>query len=463
MEMLSPVRVRGRKTRKPKSITVKCNSGQPSKLSTSSSQGPTAKIPPSLSLGKVPTANKGSNPRKPTPRKVLRTHRLSSLELLPNEIIEQIFLCCPNVNLPRASPTIAFALSRQALYIHLIREVFQPYIKISHNSLVSPIEAGLLDDDPNNRALLQGLVLSFRWCTLPLLQRTQRKVTADFLRGLNLRKHYVMHENGYQSLEKFYREIENNISLVRSDTQSLCIELDCEPVGNNNFRSSNDPNDQITNFTRRFNISYDSIEGILYIKELQKLPSSSHSATSPPLPLQWKTTWLQGFTFPEISCPIPESILVGPWTDEKLDFLRFVIKGGAILDRSVGTYAESVTQGLSDAISECCEQAITLLCEKPLRQIPSNAQIKTVIVHQGCNERMVQLLASFRMDDDPSDELSYLGNTLAPLADDEEILAWAVGTRKRGDDKGQRIMDFLEGDLEALWDMVEDKRYVPRS
>lgn len=63
--------------------------------------------------------------RKRRTLKSLKPRRkMSILERLPTELLEEIFLYCMNLNLPRASPIIAAKLSREAFYHKTIISAF---------------------------------------------------------------------------------------------------------------------------------------------------------------------------------------------------------------------------------------------------------------------------------------------------------------------------------------------------
>ncbi len=52
--------------------------------------------------------------------------KMSLLERLPTEILENVFLYCLNLGLPRASPVIAGKLSSEIVYSHTIISALGP-------------------------------------------------------------------------------------------------------------------------------------------------------------------------------------------------------------------------------------------------------------------------------------------------------------------------------------------------
>lgn len=101
-----------------------------------------------------------------------REHRLSLLETLPVEIIEQIFLHSLNMNFPRASPALAAAVSSERIYRVLILlafwdddlEVVQTRPTPAIARIFAPLEYTPLRSA--ERAQLQDAVFRCAWCTL---------------------------------------------------------------------------------------------------------------------------------------------------------------------------------------------------------------------------------------------------------------------------------------------------------
>ncbi|KAJ5825397.1 hypothetical protein N7474_002535 [Penicillium riverlandense] len=101
-----------------------------------------------------------------------RHHRLSLLETLPVEILEQIFLHSLNMNFPRASPALAAAVSSERIYRVLILLAFwdddiegvQTRPNPAINRLFLPLEYSPLRSA--ERARLQDAVFRCAWCTL---------------------------------------------------------------------------------------------------------------------------------------------------------------------------------------------------------------------------------------------------------------------------------------------------------
>ncbi|KAJ5203857.1 uncharacterized protein N7498_004736 [Penicillium cinerascens] len=136
------------------------------------------------------------------PRRVL-----SMLEALPRELIEHIFLYSLNLNLPRASPSLAAALSREHIYKLLIILAFwddppdtNPGSEAIDRILV-PLDYKPLTLD--QRAKLQQDVFRCRFCTL---DRVREQIPNMMI--LTIHRHWinagmVMEPDQQKALERF--------------------------------------------------------------------------------------------------------------------------------------------------------------------------------------------------------------------------------------------------------------------
>ncbi|KAF2398234.1 hypothetical protein EJ06DRAFT_532593 [Trichodelitschia bisporula] len=84
---------------------------------------------------------------------------LATIEKLPTELLQEIFLHAPEVNLPRASPILALKLQHPLIYLQVCADVFEyppPQRRFAK------VEAEVVQR--------QAAVFAMRWMTLPLLQ-----------------------------------------------------------------------------------------------------------------------------------------------------------------------------------------------------------------------------------------------------------------------------------------------------
>ncbi|EXJ54633.1 hypothetical protein A1O7_09974 [Cladophialophora yegresii CBS 114405] len=100
-----------------------------------------------------------------------RTYTPSTLESLANEILEQIFFHCLELNLPRASPYLARGLSRRPIYVALV--LFAYYEPDSAQSQIEtehflPAAYRIITRD--ERLRLQEGIPRCRWFTLELFE-----------------------------------------------------------------------------------------------------------------------------------------------------------------------------------------------------------------------------------------------------------------------------------------------------
>ncbi|KKK23202.1 hypothetical protein P175DRAFT_0506413 [Aspergillus ochraceoroseus IBT 24754] len=115
------------------------------------------------------------------------TRTKSRFESLPVEIIQEIFLRCLEINLPRASIDIARALSNPAIYTWLIRVAFsstdKEYEKPFRSLAFLPSQIDTESLGIAQRRHLRSLILRCRWCTLPLMRQCQKEFIGYVLRS----------------------------------------------------------------------------------------------------------------------------------------------------------------------------------------------------------------------------------------------------------------------------------------
>lgn len=164
---LTPIPVRGRQKRTPKDASAKKDKPgrplmSPEEIQTSSrsrSRQRERVLTPRLSKSRSPGCKK-----------------LSILESLPVELVEKIFLYSLNVNLPRASPVLRAAVSREPVYRVLIilalwkdttdwpAYEYQNRDDVTIPRILRPLDYhSPLDED--ERGELQRSVLRCKWCT----------------------------------------------------------------------------------------------------------------------------------------------------------------------------------------------------------------------------------------------------------------------------------------------------------
>ncbi|KIX96297.1 uncharacterized protein Z520_08075 [Fonsecaea multimorphosa CBS 102226] len=103
--------------------------------------------------------------------------RVSALESLPVEIIEQMFFYCLEVNLPRASVYLASALSRPAVYRALVLLAYFQAAPQSHVETRHFLPATFRLIGVDDRRRLQEDILRCKWCTFEFLQSCMPALT----------------------------------------------------------------------------------------------------------------------------------------------------------------------------------------------------------------------------------------------------------------------------------------------
>ncbi|GFF35930.1 hypothetical protein IFM61606_04084 [Aspergillus udagawae] len=202
--MLTPIRVRGRRK---KVLAQNPSHDQGAKAIPS---GPKGGRPLMSREARLDSSQSKSNKRARlwAARPSKRRKTLSILETLPVELIEKIFLYSLNVNLPRASPSLAAAVSGERIYRVLILLAFwndsaagaeDPDSAISR--ILRPLDYVPLQDD--DRQSLQTSILRCRWCTMPRLLKQLSDMT-----NLTIQRHWVnagieMTEDQQESLDRF--------------------------------------------------------------------------------------------------------------------------------------------------------------------------------------------------------------------------------------------------------------------
>ncbi|OGM50210.1 hypothetical protein ABOM_001148 [Aspergillus bombycis] len=151
--------------------------------------------------------------------------QLSRLETLPVELIEKIFLQSLNVNLPRASASLAATVSSERIYRALILLAFWndvpsatgPFDAVSASAITKilrPLDYIPLDLD--ERGALQSAILRCKWCTV---QRLQSRFPD--LMGLSIQRYWFsagisMAENQEEKLRRFLAREEDDEDEMRS-------------------------------------------------------------------------------------------------------------------------------------------------------------------------------------------------------------------------------------------------------
>ncbi|KAL9111713.1 MAG: hypothetical protein Q9187_007892, partial [Circinaria calcarea] len=322
---LTPVRVRGKNKRKtPREkkllgITTKLPRGRPLKNTTSSS---------------IPTLVHTQIRNTKTKARVVATSkssRLSRLELLPLELLQDIFILCGNLNLPSASPRLSAALSSSHTKTRLVIEAFA-----SQSSTL-----------PDRK--LQSALLRQRWLTYPFFKHCQKLYLTQTAIRESQRFACGAPEDVQAAIIKDIRETFARYLHVGHRFLGILCE-------------------------RRFGLPYDDFfddqpQVNWTVADGRKLQvflwGEGKSGVEIVIPHgdETKIEAESMYEFPGRlgGCDIPEKLLHGPWTQEKGDYLKMLLDSEAGIDWVNSTSGEIASVGLEDAIREQNLLAVTAL------------------------------------------------------------------------------------------------------
>lgn len=170
----------------------------------------------------------------PSPTPPRRT--LSMLEALPVEIIEQIFFNCLNLNLPRASPVLATALSREHLYKLLINLAFwddpirdgqDPSSEVVQR-VFAPLEYVPLTLE--RRRELQEQIFRCKWCTMKRIQDQIPQIMDLTIHRRWVDVHFVtMERDQKEAPDRLMSRVDNKTTRVfHGKPRNVDSELECE-------------------------------------------------------------------------------------------------------------------------------------------------------------------------------------------------------------------------------------------
>ncbi|KAB8294966.1 hypothetical protein EYC80_006919 [Monilinia laxa] len=254
-----------------------------------------------------------------TMKNIKSKRKMSQLEKLPTELLETIFLYCLNLSLPACSPVIGGKLSSEPVYSKTIIAAFDPIWDEWYGKIINPdLEKGYTGIDSS----LQSAILRYRWAKLPVLLRSQ---------DLWIRKY--SQERPFPSSitqgmwDQHYRyDFETGIENVDPKTVSA-VEL-----------FEND-------FAKYRYVLGSMMQASNLHEEVQHLRNMS-IPTYINLPRDTE---------------IPHTLLMGPWDEEAVRFLFWLVMGGVRIDWLTSTSGEAAIIGYKNAVRECRTEVMHLL------------------------------------------------------------------------------------------------------
>ncbi|KAK2764988.1 hypothetical protein FQN54_008687 [Arachnomyces sp. PD_36] len=408
--MLTPIRVRGKKTKHDASSNGPPERESPSRLWSNSAPTPSARVKETPSQHLEMT----------DPRTSQKT--LSRLETLPVELIENIFLSCLDINLPRSSPYIAAALTSERIYRLLILLSFFDGIQVPDSGqppapeilkIFRPLDYRVMPTDERKR--LQIAVLDCRWCTLDRIQKQVPTLIHLTVYHHWLKRGITMEEGDKAELDKVIREAEPGQKSFHDFWGKHHGEA---------YKLMLDP---------PFWVSFTDHMGLV----------------EPPddLYLSYQTVDVLHF---------PDKILRGsPWNDEKVAFLEFLSRAyrkdsprdvfveEAKRDKNISFSLSAAQEGIHEAIVTQNPRALR-------RMLLLNgifARNHNYLLPQGGSYRLdpEHFRNAVRHPGGDSTLLKVLVYTMpgSTPCDDPEITEWATEARDRGDPFGEWLLDLM--------------------
>ncbi|KAL4968430.1 uncharacterized protein BDV14DRAFT_168004 [Aspergillus stella-maris] len=247
---------------------------------------------------------------------------LSRLEELPAEILQEIFLVCLEINLPRASIALGQKLSSQAIYTWLIRLAFAEVDGIGvwngegelflTREFLPPIDSvrWILGSDELRK--VRSRILECRWCTLPLIRSCQ----LAFLE-------YVIRYKGCQvSIDADDLHLFNGL-LKWSDRLKSCGKAPNGQLGEGDivlraYEPEHGPNTETANTkpSHDHNITVWFNPGIVEVLSVRNRALTGN--------IHFELPYCE-------DTALPEKLLHAPWSGEKLEFLQ-LLSTRAVID-----------------------------------------------------------------------------------------------------------------------------------
>lgn len=401
----------------------------------------------SSSSASVPKKRRRSGP-KPSPEL-----KLSSLELLPVELLQNIFLYSLNLALPLCSPRIGSALSSKYVRTELVTHAFW--------DCVSKVDGRLREFKEHDAEMvekyktLQSGLLRLKWMTLDFYMECMDNFLAETAAcefGALLTKYGLEGpfptKDEYHELLIHYRPWASPCSLL--PLKWLGVTCNC---GHHTLeRAFRDERRLVLRL-------HEALLGLrIYIVE--PLPSD----LTPLTVFDMSRYHPRGY--------IPSKLLHGPWTKERCEYLELLTEAGFSVDLLHTSDSEIAEKGLEDAIRERNLRALAVLVAtvrppgfqnkngarskedgasdysptvydvkdddyvhprkgylSPVAVLPQTTHLRLAVIECDCAPVIVYHL--LRAD------LSLID------LEDSELVGWAVEKKKQGDWRGQWLLKIL--------------------
>lgn len=303
-------------------------------------RGRPMKFPSNISALEPQDAKIERPQKKPRSLRHLKSRRkMSLLEKLPSELLQEVFLFAKNLNLPRASPILAGKLSAKYTYMRTIVEAFHEawapqYEWIKYDAQLVDGHGSpppLAEGDPK----LQAAVLRCRWINFELFKKAQD----EWLRRAAIGRDDPP-EIPHHVLEVHEKDLPSEKLLTHYMTSHGLEETEAEA-----FRKAWHPRKLLY----RHSVADDLFEPDY--EDFRNLVDNLNWEQSPIVSwFESRWHWQEPYFKVHEGFEIPAYLLHGPWSDDNLKFLFYLARSLAQVDWFDSTSGEEAVAGLYTAI-----------------------------------------------------------------------------------------------------------------
>lgn len=246
---------------------------------------------------------------------------MSQLEKLPTELLEAIFFYCLNLNLPVCSPVIGGKLSGESVYSKTVITAFDKTWDGWYRQSILPISN--FEMNRTDSGSLQSAILKRRWARLPVLIRSQDLWVRKYAQG-------------------------------RPFPTTIIQRLWSEPFGSDIRKSGiKDVDPKTVSAVRLFD--NDFAKFCYIFRRAEQTPDFNMKIQ------HLSGSKIHDYVNMATGTEIPNTLLIGPWDEEAIKFLYWLVMGGARIDWLTSTSGEAAIIGYKRAVRESRIEVIYLL------------------------------------------------------------------------------------------------------
>ncbi|KAK5129008.1 hypothetical protein LTR85_000341 [Meristemomyces frigidus] len=169
---------------------------------------------------------------------------------------------------------------------------------------------------------------------------------------------------------------------------------------------------------------------------------------------EYRNLWL--LSNPSVGLLPPRKLLHGPWTEDRVNFLRVLSTTVGHLPALSPVLGEIAHEGLGQAVTEGSEKAVSCLLRMGVNR--DTEVLRRAVIDYGCNEAIVHALLWQRSSEyyaggEPRERLGGVevsSSTSQPADEaaidylDQALWSWAEKARTNGDRKGEWLVALLK-------------------